>query len=65
MQIDEVESLVIVQLMTEVCNLAAPFTKVLSSIHDELEVAIYSNYVAPSGTTVFEQVVETILCSCN
>ncbi|CAM6099879.1 unnamed protein product [Calypogeia fissa] len=44
------------QLLTEICKVAAPFIKVLSTIHDELEVAIYSNYVTPSPTTIFEQI---------
>ncbi|KAG6551080.1 hypothetical protein Mapa_007315 [Marchantia paleacea] len=43
------------QLLAEIGKMSTPFANVLATIHEELEQAIYSNYVTPSHTSVFEQ----------
>ncbi|BBN15497.1 hypothetical protein MPTK1_6g20050 [Marchantia polymorpha subsp. ruderalis] len=52
------------QLLAEIGKMSTPFANVLATIHEELEQAIYSNYVTPSHTSVFEQVPYFELVSC-
>ncbi|BBN15496.1 hypothetical protein MPTK1_6g20050 [Marchantia polymorpha subsp. ruderalis] len=52
------------ELLAEIGKMSTPFANVLATIHEELEQAIYSNYVTPSHTSVFEQVPYFELVSC-
>jgi hypothetical protein len=45
-----------VQLLGEISDLDTPYSRVLRIILQNLEQAIYSNYVTPHGNGTFDQV---------